>query len=141
MLKSLKKINKKIDIKKNTKGFTLIELVVVVAIVAVLAAVGIPAVAGQVKKSNEASAAANAKLIAETATTIIAESEMSGISESQMNDALRPEKIMKRAGISEGKCTGITKTLVRFDTYITYEIAYVRYQAKNGKTIGEFSRS
>lgn len=58
---------------KSKKGFTLIELIVVVAIVAVLAAVGIPALAGQMSKSVKATADSNAKLIATQGDIMITE--------------------------------------------------------------------
>jgi len=50
--------------RKNKKGFTLIELIVVIAIVAIIAAIGIPAIAGQVAKAKLSSMEADAKSIA-----------------------------------------------------------------------------
>ena len=41
-------------LKKNKKGFTLVELVVVIAILGILAAVAVPAYNGYIKKANEA---------------------------------------------------------------------------------------
>lgn len=41
--------------KTNNKGFSLVELIVVIAIMAILAAVAIPTFAGFIKKANEAS--------------------------------------------------------------------------------------
>lgn len=44
---------------KNKKGFTLIEMLVVVAIIAILVAISIPAVSGALEKAREAADAAN----------------------------------------------------------------------------------
>ena len=43
----------------NKKGFTLIEMLIVVAIIAVLIAIAIPTFAGQIEKANQATDAAN----------------------------------------------------------------------------------
>lgn len=45
--------------KKKRKGFTLAELLIVIAIIAVLVAIGIPIFTSQLEKSREAAAAAN----------------------------------------------------------------------------------
>ena len=45
--------------KKNNKGFTLAELLIVVAIIAVLVAIAIPVFTGQLEKAREATDAAN----------------------------------------------------------------------------------
>lgn len=58
--------------KEKRRGFTVVELVIVIAVVAILAAVLIPTYVNLVKKSNEANALAEAKnLISEMLTDII----------------------------------------------------------------------
>ena len=47
--------------KKNNKGFTLAELLIVVAIIAVLVAIAIPVFTGQLERSREATDAANVR--------------------------------------------------------------------------------
>ena len=51
--------------KSNKKGFTLVELVVVIAIIGVLAAILIPTMMNYVKKSRMRTANSNAKLVFE----------------------------------------------------------------------------
>lgn len=50
--------------KKNKKGFTIIELIVVIAIIAILAAIAIPSFIGITEKANNAVATADARSIA-----------------------------------------------------------------------------
>lgn len=64
--------------KLNKKGFTLVELIVVIAIVAVLAVVGIPAIAGQVAAAQQSTLDANAKLIASQTSIMVTQSEVRG---------------------------------------------------------------
>ena len=47
----------------NKRGFTLVELVVVIAVLLILAAIAIPTVSGVIKKANESADAANATSI------------------------------------------------------------------------------
>ena len=64
--------------RKETKAFTLIELIVVIAIIGVLAAILVPSMVGYVGASKIASANANAKLAYSTAANYVTDTEVAG---------------------------------------------------------------
>ncbi|HHX57486.1 MAG TPA: prepilin-type N-terminal cleavage/methylation domain-containing protein, partial [Clostridiales bacterium] len=64
---------------KKVKGFTLIELIVVIAIIAVLAAILIPNLMGWVGKSSLRTANTNARAVATNGTAVLADLEVEGI--------------------------------------------------------------
>lgn len=60
--------------KNKKKGFTLVELIVVLAILAILAAMLVPALTGYIDKANEKKAIATARQYAIAAQTVVSES-------------------------------------------------------------------
>lgn len=64
--------------KKSQKGFTLVELVVVIAIIGVLAAILVPSMLNYVKKSRLKTANSNAKTAYNAAAELIADAETNG---------------------------------------------------------------
>ncbi|WP_294475145.1 prepilin-type N-terminal cleavage/methylation domain-containing protein [uncultured Ruminococcus sp.] len=72
----------------NKKGFTLVELVVVIAIIGVLAAILVPSMMGYVKKSRLKTANGNAKTAYNTAAGALADLETSGVQVSSLDTSV-----------------------------------------------------
>jgi len=72
MLKNLAK-------KSNSKGFTLVELIIVIVIIAVLAAIAIPSVSGYIERANTGRVLANGRSAFMATCTVVADNYAKGI--------------------------------------------------------------
>lgn len=110
----------------NKKGFTLVELVVVIAIIGVLAAILVPSMMGYVKKARLKTANGNAKTAYNAAAEALADAETQGYQIAELTAA------NTKTGVITGSVTLPS----------TYGEAYVKAVmtnalASNGKDAGE----
>ncbi len=82
---------------KKTGGFTLVELIIVIAILAVLASIAVPNLLGSVEKSRIAKDEANAKLIGDAIVMAVAEGEITGdVVGAQIRDGIANMNVVKK---------------------------------------------
>ena len=89
-------------LKNKKKGFTLIELIIVIAIIAILAAISIPKFGEVRKKSYVSSDVANAKTIANAATALLAEGEITAPKSTTKTLTISASDTNEEAGKIEG---------------------------------------
>ncbi len=116
-------------VRENKKGFTLAELLIVVAIIAVLVAISIPIFNAQLEKSREATDAANLRA---------AYAEVSAALLSETDDTVNDIKFVAATGTTSAYAyteTGVTMKQQKDDWQSAIEIAGVTQAAGASETI------
>ena len=94
-------MNEKIRAMKNKKGFTLVELIVVLVILAILAALLIPALTGYIDKANKEKVTAECRMVVMAAQTEA--SEQYGALDSTVAEAQKAQKIADAMKVADIK--------------------------------------
>lgn len=140
-------LTKKIG-RKNKKGFTLIELIVVIAIVAVLAAIGIPTMLGLVDDAKQKAADADAKVFATTAQLLLTQAEALGGGINKPGVSTNTAKPTATLASTDNQIiidvTGLNytpdKITIKVKAAGSYQLESVDIEHSNGKT-GKYTKS
>ena len=107
----LKNLNKKLTEKKNKKGFTLIELIIVIAIIAILAALLLPKLCAVKENSNKTADISTAKTLADAATTLYADEKITTFSaDATATNAVKITGTAANDGSINGEISGYLQT-------------------------------
>lgn len=99
------------QVSKKKKGFTLVELVIVIAIIAILAAMAIPRLGAMRTNARVSNDVAAAKNIATIAATLVANGEITAASTIDVSDASDTNAAAIRANLDGGASDGIAEAL------------------------------
>ena len=108
--------------KKNNKGFTLMEMLIVVAIIAILVAISIPVFSAQLEKARENTDIANLRAAKACAVTAYLTEDTTlkqyfGQSGKMFYDAVNGKIVTDSSGLTYGKGTGTDGGCEKYGTY------------------------
>lgn len=133
MEKALKRAmgSKKENGKKNLKGFTLVEIIVVLVILAILAAAMIPALTGYIEKSRQKTAVSEARSVLTALQTVASEEYAKGTVFDEDNTTLTDDNIEEAAGLTDADDANINYVAVNENG----KIEHFSYLSSSGLTV------
>ncbi|MBA7579471.1 hypothetical protein ES708_21342 [subsurface metagenome] len=127
---------KKLSVKRNKKGFTLIELMVVVAIIGVLAVLGLRVYSGQVDKAKNAVVKANCGTIQTLIQGELADHEVGDLDEPGERDPIFAGAGIYNPVTGAAQATDKTKaTAPEGEVWVDYNVSNKVFSI-NGKSVG-----
>ena len=123
-------------LKKNKKGFTLVELIVVLVILAILAAIAIPTFNGYITKAKDKAGAAESRTVLMAAETVVAEANETAVASSASGGNVTVKDVADLAGVAVDKITiTVTKGELKDLTYDSGNGTYKLTTTTEGKHV------
>lgn len=121
------------DSRKNKKGFTLVELIVVLVILAILMAILIPALTGYIRKAQDKQVLAEGRNVLMAAQTALSEQYEAKTDTGKIAD-VAADIVAEISDLTDGELTGSYEVVANPDTYKVESLKY-----DNGKKVAVYS--
>ncbi|BFL48036.1 type IV pilin protein [Lactonifactor longoviformis] len=121
------------DSRKNKKGFTLVELIVVLVILAILMAILIPALTGYIRKAQDKQVLAEGRNVLMAAQTALSEQYEAKTDTGTIADVAEKVKA-EISDLTDSELTGNYEVIANPDTYKVESLKY-----DNGKKVAVYS--
>ena len=117
--------------KGDNKGFTLVELIVVLVILAILAAILVPALLGYIDRAKGQQIVLNARSCYTSAQAEMSSMYCKNQPISDIDDAPHPQTILDTADVPDCQVLKVGVKPSATDKHAEYKVAYVEYKEKD----------
>jgi type IV pilus assembly protein PilA len=124
--------------KRGKRGFTLVELLIVVAIIGVLSTIGVPTFRRMIQKSKKSEAKVNLGGIYTTEAAFFAEYNAYGNNLSRMGFEIdgAASTLIYRVGFMDAACAGVTTVLPSSGQNVAINAAFPAYYTMGNSSVG-----